>query len=221
VTLDLLTRSLLRITSLGSVVTDAEGNFSAVVDLPVASPVAASIDVTDGIGSEVLAPFLVEEPQAEVTTFSGVAHGVGLAPGRGAVEVVGTFSFAGPIDIGSRDARVSVIALLDEVVGRGDSVLGLPLTLVADPSNRPTSGRFKTARGSAPVAEMALRARGRGEFTFRLTLAGATIAPPRGCSRVGLTTAFIVADGRNRPVTVAPAQPWQCFGGGNRYLTTP
>jgi hypothetical protein len=121
----------------------------------------------------------------------------------------------GTVDLGAVPATVTILSLLGD--GASD-VAGLPLTLVGDPRNNAKTAYFRTADGAVPIAKVAIGARGRGLFTFRIDLSKAGSVPSDQCPKTALTTAFIIDDNVNAPVAVSTEQPWRCFGRGNQYL---
>jgi hypothetical protein len=112
--------------------------------------------------------------------------------------------------------------VLREAPGVGEVVRDAPLTLSADPRNHARTAIFESPETVFPRATLTLRARGRGEFDFRLKVAGAAIGVPARCPATTLTTTFLIDDGINPPATITTgALAWQCFGTGNRYIRTP
>jgi hypothetical protein len=146
---------------------------------------------------------------------------VGRGPGEGGLSIVGTFTFTAPVSLDAPRAKVSVVGLLEEVVGRGDSLEGVPIALRAQSRNNATTAVFETVLGQIPRIRMTIRAQSAGRFAFRIEVSGGTIRVPEACSPVALTTAFVIDDGVNRPVAVAGEEPWGCFGTGNRYMRSP
>lgn len=148
-------------------------------------------------------------------TMTGSATGVGRGAGRAGVSMVGTFLMDRKLDLDTATS-VTITSLLDD--GLSD-VAGLPVTLTAECCNNEDTAYFSTAPGTAPRVTLAIRDRGRGQFTFRIRVSDATYNPSAFCPQPELATRFVI-DG-HPPVAVLIEQPWLCFGRSNQYLKTP
>lgn len=155
---------------------------------------------------------------AGVTRWSAKAHGVGRGPDRTGVEIVGSFEFHGTVDLAACPGTVTITRLLDEVSGAGERVAGLPLTLHGDCRNTSQTARFTTTGRQAPIARIAIGARDRGRFTFRVAVSHTASGVAEECPVTRMTTTFVIEDGVNVPVHVSTEQPWRCFGVGDQYL---
>jgi hypothetical protein len=144
---------------------------------------------------------------------TGTVHGVGRGSTRAGIAMVGTFRLHRTVDLSAVPATLTITSLLHD--GAAD-VAGLPLILIGDTRNTARTAYFKTAAGPFR-AKATVHDRGRGEFTFRIEMSGATSEPSGQCPHTTLTTAFIIQDGVNAPVAVSAQQPWRCFG-RNQYL---
>jgi len=185
----------------------------AVFDLQINPDTGRLFAFTHGRGAFVIAR------SADVTSFTGRGHGVGMGKNTAGVAIVGIFTSTEAIDLSAFPATVTLTSLFNEVGGAGEVVAGLPLTLFADPRNNANVARFKTPVGVLPIAKVTIGAKGGGRFTFRVDVAKATIVPP-SCPTTNLTTSFTIDDGF-LPVVVTTEQPWLCFGAGNKYLKSP
>jgi len=196
--LSYLTGSLLDVAS-------ADGTFNTpIYGFTIAS--LSNVSVSAGLGS---AP----EPRG-VKLSTGRASGVGRAPGRTGIAMLGRFLLDGPIDL--RTATLTITSLLAD--GAVD-IAGLPLSLDGDPRNTARTAYFSLAAGQLR-AKATIRDRGRGDFAFRIEVSGATGEASTQCPRPTLTTAFVLRDGVHVPVVISTRQPWLCSG-RNQYLSTP
>jgi hypothetical protein len=154
----------------------------------------------------------------QVTMFSGQGQGAGRGSDRSGLTIAGRFIVERPLDLAAFPATVTITSLFNEAGGIGETVAGLPLILIADRRNNEQVAYFKSAAGVLPIAKLALGSRGRGEFTSRLNVSGATSLRADRCPDTGLTTTFVIQDGVHPDVSVSTQQRWLCFGTGKQYL---
>jgi hypothetical protein len=148
---------------------------------------------------------------AVVDVFSGAAHGVGRGASTG-VSIVGTFLASSGVDLQAAKT-VTIAKLLSD--GSSD-VVGLPLTLLADPRNNSKTAYFKSVAGVVPVAKVTIGDLGRGVFDFRIEVSGATSTPSDQCPYASLGTVFSFEG-----ISVSTQEEWRCFGTANQYLNSP
>src|SRR5262245_12215792 len=98
---------------------------------------------------------------------SGTATGVGDQNGRGAVRLLGVFTFSGPVNLAASGAKATILSALKESNGH-QLVPDGQVTLAADPRNNATTARFKSASETTPITEITIGDQGRGQFNLRL-----------------------------------------------------
>jgi hypothetical protein len=204
----------------------ANGALYAGATLPPTDWQCAITSVADGVLCTW--PSKDDAPVALGQVHRGAVTRVGAVPavagrGRGALELSGSFTFFGPMDLSAPGAKVSILTGLDAGGNGGELVQGVRLALAADGRNSTTRARFRTARGETPAAVVSIGRRGRGRFDLLLEMSRATVAVPEACPQLELATTLQLDDGTNPPLVVAIKEPWRCVQRGTviNVLRTP
>lgn len=184
-----------------------------------------------GVFTGVGVPLRAKTKASTLLEFRGRADQVGEEGDRGQVQIAGTFTFNGSLDLAHAVVFLERLLVEDEVIVEDEIVSGgelvadpsggavLPLFLQARRGGKEYAARYETSGQTGPKVQMDINTRdpGSGVYEFnarveRLSIPQNADACEAGDATVALTTSFTIADSIES-VLVSTRTDWKCRRG--------